>query len=58
MGKNSSLCPWGDCPDLDHGPKSNEHEGRFIKRNKLDSLMVKSDSAMMINGDNAKNIAK
>jgi hypothetical protein len=22
--------PWGDCPGLDHGPRSREHESRFV----------------------------
>jgi hypothetical protein len=58
MEKNSVTCPWGDCPDLDHGPKSTEHEGRFLKPGKVSGQMVKSDSTAMISGNNTQNLTK
>jgi len=58
MEKSSSSCPWGDCPDLDHGPKSREHDGRFTKQRQPESQMMKTNTATMINGNNAQNSAK
>lgn len=58
MEKNRTTCPLGDCPSLDRGPKSWEHEGRFIKRDQAARHAVKNSALMAADINNAQNRAK
>lgn len=49
MKKNISACIRGDCPALDGGPESTEHDGRFLNWSAAQVNCMKNDSG--INGD-------
>ena len=56
MDKFDFSCPGGDCPGLDKGPRSREHDGRFINHVATSSPLDNSAVSMM-NDDNAQNRA-
>lgn len=58
MEKDRTTCPWGDCPSLDRGPKSREHEERFVKRDQAAGYAAKNNALMAEDSNNAQNRAK
>ncbi len=55
MDKNSISCPWGDCPGLNHGQKSREHEGRFTNRSQALEETEGNSGVESINGVRQRN---
>ncbi|NLA88089.1 MAG: hypothetical protein GX847_12585 [Clostridiales bacterium] len=55
MDNNSISCPWGDCPGLNHGQKSREHEGRFINWSKAERQTADNSGEKSINGASRRN---
>ena len=58
MDKNSISCPWGDCPGLNSGPKSKEHEGRFVNWGTTASQSVNNTAGTMIKVNTTRNPVK
>jgi hypothetical protein len=58
MEKNSRACPWGECPGLDGGPRSREHEARFGKGGKAEGQMTVNSAASMLKDGSASNTVK
>lgn len=54
MNRNSPFCPWGDCPNLESGPKSIEHEKRFTNASVGESQVQKNNASMQINSKNTQ----
>lgn len=52
MDRKNGACFFGDCPGLDGGPKSREHEMRFLNRG---GASVNADSAPTFRSDTSKN---
>lgn len=55
---SKSIYPWADYPELNSGPKSSEHEGRFSGMVKPAGKSVNSVLGNVQNKANAQNIKK
>ncbi len=58
MKRSIDLTSRGDCPGLDGGPVTTEHERRFIKQVPAPSADGKSSASMAADTQNAQNLAK
>jgi hypothetical protein len=57
MEKRGVPCAWGDCPGLNHGPTSREHEERFSTKGRTEGQMIKNGAAALIIGGSESNRA-
>jgi len=55
LEKKNHGCLFGDCPGLDGGPKSREHETRFLQRG---GASVSAGTMSTSHSDTSKNSAR